>query len=93
MQNLHDDAFRWNDWNREHIARHGVSEAEAEHVVNHAVTPYPERIGGGKWRVRGQTAHGRYLQVIFVIEDDVYYVIHARGLTEPEKRRLRRRRR
>jgi uncharacterized DUF497 family protein len=93
MGNLHDDAFRWNDWNRGHIARHGVSEDEAEHVVNQAAPPYPERIGGGKWRVRGQTAHGRYLQVIFVIENDVYYVIHARGLTDAEKRRLRRRNR
>ena len=32
------------------------------------------------------------LQVVFVIdEDDAIYVIHARPLTEPEKRRHRRR--
>src|SRR2546421_628379 len=34
---------------------------------------------------------GIYLQVIFVIEDDCYYVVHARGLTENEKRQYRRR--
>ena len=87
------DAFRWNEWNRDHIASHGVTEDEAEYVVNHAAPPYPQDIGDGKWRVRGQTPHGRYIQVIFVIEDEVYYVIHARGLTDNEKRQLRRRRR
>lgn len=87
------DVFRWNDWNEDHIAAHGVLPEEAEYVVNHASAPYPEQIGGGKWRVRGQTWAGRFLQVIFVIEDDNYYVIHARGLSDREKRRLRRRRR
>jgi hypothetical protein len=75
------------------VAVHGVLPEEAEYVVNHAAPPYPEYIGQGKWRVRGQTSTGRYLQVIFVIEADGYYVIHARGLTDREKRGLRRRRR
>ena len=87
------DAFRWNDWNRDHIAVHGVLPEEAEYVINHASAPYPEKIGEGKWRVRGHTSSGRYLQVVFIIEDELYYVIHARGLTEREKRQLRRRRR
>jgi hypothetical protein len=87
------DAFRWNDWNRWHIAIHGVTPSEAEFVVNHATRPYPERLADGKWRVRGQTLDGRYIQVIFIIEDDQYYVIHARGLTDRELRQLRRRRR
>jgi hypothetical protein len=47
------DAFRWNDWNRDHIADHGVLPEEAEYVVNRAAAPYPEFIGDGKWRVRG----------------------------------------
>ena len=85
--------FRWNEWNLDHVAVHGVLPEEAEFLVNHATSPYPEMIGDDKWRVRGQTSTGRYLQVIFVIEDDGYYVIHARGLTDKEKRRLRRRRR
>jgi len=88
-----DEIFRWNDWNRDHIAEHGVLPEEAEYLVNHAQRPYPEYIGNGKWRVRGQTAGGRYLQTVFVIEDDCYYVIHARGLTDTEKHQLRRRRR
>ena len=83
--------YRWNEWNIEHLDRHGVSAAEAEYVIDHAKPPYPEYIGDGKWRVWGQTAAGRYVQVIFIIEDDVYYVIHARGLSDSEKRTLRRR--
>jgi uncharacterized DUF497 family protein len=87
------NAFRWNDWNEDHISGHGVRPSEAEFVVDHASPPYPESIGRDKWLVRGQAPDGRYLQVIFIIEDDCYYVIHARGLTDTEKRRLRRRRR
>jgi len=48
-----DEAFRWNQWNRDHIATHGVLPEEAEYVINHAAPPYPEKIGDGKWRVRG----------------------------------------
>ena len=87
------DNFRWNDWNREHIAIHGVMAEEAELIVDQAEPPYPEQIGDDKWRVRGQTASGRYLQVIFVFDPDgTVYIIHARGLNDREKRQLRRRR-
>lgn len=88
-----DEVFRWNEWNHDHIAMHGVVPEEAEYIVNHATAPYPQMVGDGKWRVRGQSYSGRYLQVLYVIEDDQYYVIHARGLTDTEKRQLRRRRR
>lgn len=87
------DAFRWNEWNEGHIGEHGVLPEEAEFVVDSAAPPYPETVGQDKWLVRGQGPDGRYLQVIFVLEDDCYYVIHARGLTAREKRQLRRRRR
>ena len=86
--------FRWNAWNVEHIAEHGVSPAEAEHVVNGARAPYPRYEGEGKYSVRGQTWAGRYLQVIYIFDpEEVVYVIHARPLTDAEKRRLRRTRR
>jgi len=45
-----------------------------------------------KWLVRGRGKGGRLLQVIFVLdEDDTIYVIHARPLTEKEKRKFRKR--
>ena len=87
------EVFRWNEWNEDHIGRHGVLPEEAEYLVNNAMPPYPENVGYGKWLVRGQAPDGRYIQVVFVIEDDCYYVIHPRGLTDTEKRQLRRRRR
>ena len=84
--------FRWNDWNVEHVARHGVAPEEAEQVVRAAARPWPQRIEEDKWLVWGRTRGGRPLQVVFVVdEDDPLYVLHARPLTEQEKRRFRRR--
>jgi uncharacterized protein len=86
--------FRWNEWNRDHIAEHGVAEEETEFVVNHARPPWPEYVGNGKWRVWSPTVAGRLLQVIYVFDaDETVYVIHARDLSESDKRRYRRRRR
>ncbi len=86
--------FRWNEWNVEHIAQHGVSLEEAECVVEHARRPYPELREENKWRVVGRGRGGRWLQVIFVFDpgdQDTAYVIHARPLTDREKKRERRR--
>jgi uncharacterized DUF497 family protein len=86
--------FRWNEWNVSHVAEHGVTPTEAEEVVRGARPPYPEHRGDGKWWVPGRTLAGRFVQVVFVEESvgpyDVY-VIHARPLTEREKRKYRRR--
>lgn len=85
--------FRWNQWNRDHIGEHGVQPEEAEFVIRNAAAPYPEERGDDKWRVWGQTSSGRFLQVVFVLDpDQTIYVIHARPLTEREKKRYRRRR-
>jgi hypothetical protein len=87
-------AFRWNAWNIDHIAEHGISANEAEYVVNAARRPWPEKIGEGKWRVWGHTPAGRHLQVIYVFSpDDVVFVIHAMPLKPTQKRQYHRRRR
>lgn len=84
--------FRWNIWNLEHIAEHGVSHEEAESVAECQTPPWPEYIGEDKWRIWGQTADGRYLQVIHLFDPPgVVYVIHARDLTDKEKQQCRRR--
>jgi uncharacterized DUF497 family protein len=84
--------FRWNDWNREHVAEHGVDIDEAEMVVRQARSPYPRKIEEEKWLVVGRGRGGRFLQVIYVFDPDkTVYVIHARPITEREKKRLRRR--
>ncbi len=87
-------AFRWNEWNISHIGEHGVRPAEAERVIRAARPPFPERRGDEKWRVVGQTDVGRFLHVIYVVDPaGTLFVIHARELTDIEKRRYRRRRR
>lgn len=83
--------FRWNEWNVEHIARHGVAPEEAENVVRFAKNPFPRKIEEDKWLVWGRGTGGRFLQVIYVMDQDrTVYIIHARSLDRREKRRFRR---
>ena len=85
--------FRWNEWNLGHLAGHGVSAGEAESVVRNARPPYPLHREDDKWLVWGRGRGGRFLQVVFVIDEgDSIYVIHGRPLTDGEERRLRRKR-
>jgi uncharacterized DUF497 family protein len=91
-----DVEFVWNSDNVEHVGKHGLSPREAEYLVEHAQPPYPQMIGDEKRIVVGRLADGRYAQVIYVPSRSVrgaVFVIHARELTQPEKRRLRRRKR
>jgi uncharacterized DUF497 family protein len=86
--------FRWNDWNVDHLAEHGVTPRQAEHVVLRARKPWPSYEGDGRWLVRGQDESGFYLQVVYIIDPEgTIYVIHARPLSDREKRRSRRKRR
>jgi len=86
--------FRWNRWNIEHLAAHGVDPEEAEEVIRAALRPYPRRIGEDKLLVWGPGRGGRLLQAVFVLDDDgTAFVIHARELTGGERRLLRRKRR
>lgn len=86
--------FRWNQWNVEHLAEHGVDPDEAEAVVREATRPFPRRIGEDKLLAWGPGRGGRLLQVIFVMDDDgTAFVIHGRELTKREKGLRRRKRR
>ena len=86
--------FRWIEWNRDKLAQHNVEPEEAELVVNQARQPYPMKVDDDKRLVWGQTHSGRYLQVVYLIDmDDTIFVIHARPLTDREKRRRLRRKR
>jgi uncharacterized DUF497 family protein len=86
--------FRWNEWNLEHVAKHGVSWKEAEMVVRGARRSFPKKIEDDKWLAWGRGHGGRFLQVIFVVDpEETVYVIHARPLNEQEKGRLRRKQR
>lgn len=85
--------FRWNAWNIEHVAEHGVSPKQVEWVVRTVRWPYPEGRVNGEYCIRGADRGGLLLQVIYVLDPDgTIYVIHARPLTDREKKQLRRRR-
>jgi uncharacterized DUF497 family protein len=66
---MKDPIFYWDDANSEHIAKHGVTEDEAESAVRRAERPYPKRQSRAKWIVRGTTGRGRRLQVVYVERD------------------------
>jgi uncharacterized DUF497 family protein len=84
--------FRWNEWNETHVSAHGVQPEEAEEVMRRARPPYPLTSEDEKFLVWGATADGRLLQVVFVLDEaGSVFVIHARPLTEREKKRYRRR--
>jgi hypothetical protein len=86
--------FVWNDINLEHIATHGISSMDAEFLVENARSPYPEMIGLDKRLVVGKLSSGQYAQAIYVpsrSRPGAVYVMHARPLTDKEKRRFRRR--
>ncbi len=86
--------FRWIQWNIDKVTSHGVTTQEAEYVVESATNPYPQYRADGKFLVWGPTSTGRLVQVVFIVDDDAtVFVIHARPLTENEKRRWQRQRR
>ena len=83
--------FRWIDWNREHVTEHGVDPDEAEMVVRNARSPFPRKIKEDKWLVVGRGRGSRFLQVIYILDPDkTVFIIHARPITERERRRLKR---
>lgn len=84
--------FRWNQWNVDHATQHGVGVVEIESLLDAARAPFPEYRGDGKWLVQGRGMGGRFIQAIYLLEDEgSAYVIHARPLTDIEIRRYRRR--
>ncbi|MGD2108351.1 MAG: hypothetical protein PVI86_03060 [Phycisphaerae bacterium] len=84
--------FRWIEWNLDKVGEHGVKPEEAEYVVEQARHPYPQHREDDKFLVWGPTAAGRLLHVVFWIDDDdTVFVIHARPLTDKEKRHRRKR--
>ncbi len=85
-------SFEWDDANTGHIALHGVEPDEAEAAVANGALLL--RTQDNRLLAYGQTDEGRYLLVVFVRKPGhLVRVVTARDLTDPEKQRLRRRRR
>jgi hypothetical protein len=85
------DAFRWNDWNLDHAAKHGCKIAEIESVVRREIKRAQKK-GDGKYRVEGRGQGDRFIEIVFVVDDDeneAIYVIHAMPLSTRRRRRRR----
>jgi len=77
----------WDEWNLNHIAKHGVSRVEVETALK------DEKLV--LWKHRGRyvviaSAHGRILLIVLEKIRDFYYVITARDATDVEKKIYRR---
>ena len=80
----------WDDWNEEHIARHGVRIFEATEAVRNA--PSLMRARDDTYRVLGQTDAGATSLYIVVSQPlEAFYVVTARDATRDERRNMRRR--
>ena len=76
-----------------HIFDHGVTEAEAEWILEHPGED--ESCSDGSRQALGQTAAGRYLRVVYVPDDegDGVFVVTAYPLAGKQLKAFRRRRR
>jgi uncharacterized DUF497 family protein len=82
-----DYEFRWIEWNIGHIDAHNLSVGEVEYVIRRNTTRYR---GDGRYIARGKTMEGRWIQAAFIFSPaEVIFVIHARDLTENEKKSAR----
>ena len=76
--------LRWDTWNAAHIARHDVTQGEAEEVCYGA--PVVQEGKKGRLLVFGPSQTGRMLTVVLDAEDDgVYYVVTARPASRKER--------
>ena len=75
--------FFWNDGNIEHIAEHGISQDDFEHVVCNPESKGFSRSSGlpACW---GYTSDGRYVMAVFEeLDDDTIMPVTAYEVSEP----------
>lgn len=84
---LHIDHLHWDDWNRQHIAKHQVVPEEAEEIA--ASEPIVRVTYKERFQLIGATSAGRMLTVIVGAvpkQPQVYYVFSARPASRQERR-------
>jgi uncharacterized DUF497 family protein len=79
----------WDDWNIDHIARHGVTPEDVEEVLDSSFFITKGR--DNTFRVIGQTYGGRYLTVYLATRGGGgFYVVTARDASTSERNSFRR---
>lgn len=80
----------WDDWNEEHVARHGVDPEEADQVARNV--PRITHVRDNLYRLIGQSDGGRFLTLyVAYYGGSQFYVVTARNATPTERRFVRRR--
>jgi uncharacterized DUF497 family protein len=80
------DRLQWDDWNREHIAKHGVTPEEADEVL--ASEPVVRKTYKERYQLLGPTRSGRILSVIVGQDPEPphsWYVFSARPASRRER--------
>lgn len=81
------DHLQWDEWNREHISKHGVSPDEVQAVI--AGEPLARETYKARIQVIGPTGRERMLSIVVGIDPNqagVYYVFSARPASRKERR-------
>lgn len=89
------DELEWDDWNEEHIAKHGVDPTEIEEVVFDRASTFlrTKSAQHRRYVVLGLTDAGRYLFVVLeLVGTGKGYTVTARDMTDDEKHRFKARR-
>ena len=85
------DRLHWDDWNRDHIAKHTVRVGEAEEVV--AGEPVVQETYKQRLQLVGPTVAGRMLSIVVGPVPDQpgsYYVFGARPASRKERAKFER---
>jgi uncharacterized protein len=80
------DRLLWDEWNRDHIAKHAVLPEEAEEVI--AGLPRVNETYKQRLQLVGPTLAGRMLSIVVGAVPDrpgVYYVFSARPASRKER--------
>jgi uncharacterized DUF497 family protein len=88
------DELIWDEWNEEHVSRHGIRPEEVEAAVSDSASLFfrTRREGYLRYVVLGLSDAGRYLFVVLEpLGESRAYVVTARDMTDNERRRFKRR--
>ena len=88
MADHHIASLVWDDWNRAHIQKHGVSPSEVEDVIGGDAIAFPSY--KDRLVIIGPNRDGELRVVVAGLvpgSDDVYYVFSARPASRKERHR------
>jgi uncharacterized DUF497 family protein len=73
--------FDWDEYNEQHLAKHGISRSEAEDALsgNHIILEYQTEGDEQRWVAVGATRSGRIIQIVFAVRGEAMRPITGWG--------------